>query len=142
MNLQTFSMNNPKLTNALIIALVAFNVLFIVCWCAGSHHRHHHHYFGREQFFERENYGGDFHGGYAGGFGHHRGHHGGFRHHRGHHDGFGHEDGFANSGDMRGNYSRGNDGGNFYAQSDSTGSKPEGDSGHRHHRKHWNNSTN
>jgi hypothetical protein len=38
-------MNNPKLTNALLIALIAINVLFLAGWGASAMHRRHEHRF-------------------------------------------------------------------------------------------------
>jgi len=105
-SLKTSFMNNPKLTNWLIIALLAFNLLFLICWCAGSSHRHKHKYRSERNSGEHgfDGYHGRFHrgdedfqGGYRHndhGYGHERGSCGfseGYRHH---HHGFRNGEGF------------------------------------------------
>lgn len=67
-------MNNSKLTNALLIALIAINGLFFIGWIASSaHHRHNHSFAMRGQFSERRH--GEFaacrHHGYNRGFRNH-----------------------------------------------------------------------
>jgi hypothetical protein len=78
-------MNNPKLTNALLIALVVLNCFLIVCW-AGHKHREHN----------RMEMGGMFRGH------HHHGEEWAFRHHHNHFN-----DDFENHHRMRGEYENG-----------------------------------
>ncbi|HTB07177.1 MAG TPA: hypothetical protein VK806_09515 [Bacteroidia bacterium] len=63
-------MNNPKLTNILLIALIVINGLLLLGWHMQSHRRHHHQ-------FSYERFHGE-HGGRSWAF--HRGGHG-FMHH-------------------------------------------------------------
>lgn len=59
-------MNNPKLTNILLIALIACNVIFFTGMHMAKHHRHHI----REMAFYHKHYGrehgsfGNFHKGF------------------------------------------------------------------------------
>ncbi len=46
-------MNNPKLTNILLIAIISFNVLFFMGWVMHSGHRHHN----RQHFMYGSFYG-------------------------------------------------------------------------------------
>jgi hypothetical protein len=78
-------MNNPKITNVLLIALIALNSLFLLGWAVSSHHRHH-------EMCMRGNF--RMHHGHGGGWAFHRGRGAygednfrGFRH--GHHRNFG-----------------------------------------------------
>jgi hypothetical protein len=72
-------MNNPKLTNILLIALIAINGLFLAGWvCSSMHQRHMReyamHYKFRGRFHDSRNFRQCFgayrsnHGGYYGGF--------------------------------------------------------------------------
>lgn len=69
-------MNNPKLTNILLIALIACNVLFFaVAHCSAHHYRHY-----RMEY--RYGFRGGEHGSFGSfhrGFEAHRGNYGGFR---------------------------------------------------------------
>ena len=68
-------MNNPKLTNILIIALIACNIIvFAVAHC-GGHNRHHRDFYSHD--FRGREHGsfGNFHRGFEA----HRGNYGGFR---------------------------------------------------------------
>ena len=55
-------MNNPKLTNVLLIALVVLNVLFLIGAHIHSHHRHQQ--FGNRGFREERSIGWAFHQGF------------------------------------------------------------------------------
>lgn len=72
-------MNTPKLTNILLIALIACNILFF----AGMHfsrHHHHHYNYSRNDFRGREHGSfGRFHRGFEAYRGNYGGFHGGFR---------------------------------------------------------------
>jgi hypothetical protein len=71
-------MNNPKLTNILLIALIAFNILFFAVAHCSMHHRHSHRY----DFRGREHGSfGNFHRGFGAHRGDYGGFHGGFRNH-------------------------------------------------------------
>ena len=55
-------MNNPKLTNVLLMALVALNLLFLIG--AHIHSRHHHHQYSNRGFHEERVRGWAFHHGF------------------------------------------------------------------------------
>jgi len=67
-------MNSFKLTNALLIALIAINGLFFIGWVASSIHRRHNHHFvmggkscarRHREFAFRYHHFGAFHGHYG-----------------------------------------------------------------------------
>ena len=60
-------MNNPKLTNVLLIALIVLNGLLLLGWHMQSHHRHHHQFSYGRFHGERRRYFAFHHG-----FNHHR----------------------------------------------------------------------
>lgn len=76
-------MNSPKLTNVLLIALIALNALFLMGWAASSMHRNmrgqeyamHNQFHGRfhdsRSFRQCFGAGRSNHGGYYGGFRNH-----------------------------------------------------------------------
>jgi hypothetical protein len=79
-------MNNPKLTNILLIVLIACNVIFF----AGVHMAHHRHHSGEYMAFNHRHYGrehgsfGNFHKGFEACRGNYGGSCGSFRNrHRG-----------------------------------------------------------
>ena len=81
MNLKTALLENPKLTYVLLLIIVAFNLLFTLCWFM-HHHRQNYHYRGA-MFFQR---------GFGRGF---QSYNARFSHE---HQGFGHRNGFDNFG--------------------------------------------
>ncbi len=74
-------MNNPKLTNILLIVLIACNVLFFAGMHFARHHRQHKD-FSYNNFRGREHGSfGRFHRGFEAYRGNYGGFHGGFRNH-------------------------------------------------------------
>lgn len=74
-------MNNPKLTNGLLIAVIALNFIFLIgSFCKSMHHHHHNMYAG---LYEGRRHFGSFgrHSeGYYGGIGNHMHFHHGYGH--------------------------------------------------------------
>ncbi len=74
-------MNSPKLTNALLIALIAINSLFLLGWAASlTHYRHDDRFAMRNQFSGRHHDDfRSFHHSFGASRNFHRGHNGHFR---------------------------------------------------------------
>jgi len=74
-------MNNPKLTNILLIVLIACNILFFAVAHCSAHHRHHRMY--NDYGFRGREHGsfGNFHRGFKAHRGDYGGFHGGFWNH-------------------------------------------------------------
>jgi hypothetical protein len=73
-------MNNPKLTNILLIVLIACNILFFAGAHFARHHHRHHNNYSRNDFRGREHGSfGRFHRGFEAYRGNYGGFHGGFR---------------------------------------------------------------
>ena len=73
-------MNSNKLTNILLIVLIACNALFFI----GIHFMRHHHHSHNEMTFRGRMHGsfGRFHNGFEASRGNYGGFHGSFRNHR------------------------------------------------------------
>jgi hypothetical protein len=76
-------MNNPKLTNALLIALIAINSLFLLTWGMKSmHQQNSDRYAMRSQYYGRHHDGfRSFHHCFGASRNYHKGNYGGFRNH-------------------------------------------------------------